>query len=129
MFLKYKTNPKPKDVILFKFPNKKNNKETREKWINIVSKLREDNWRVSDNSRICSQHFRPKDYGRQSEDKRKRTIGPRKLDRKLKLTAYTSIFPKFPLYMQTCPPNERSDRTSIEQRRESRQRYLRRVRT
>ena len=70
--LGYKTNPKPKDVILFKFPNEKTNKETREKWINIVTKLREDNWKVLDNSRICSQHFRPEDYGMQSEDKRKK---------------------------------------------------------
>ena len=51
--------------------------------------------------------------------KGKRTIGPSKLDRMLKLTAYPSIFPKLPSYMQTCPPKERSSRTSIEQRRES----------
>ena len=69
----YKSNPKPKDVKLH--PNVDTNKETRELWIKIVTKFRDDGWEVSKSSRVCSLHFRPEDFGKESVDKRSRTVG------------------------------------------------------
>lgn len=112
----YKSNPKPKDVKLHDFPNVDTNKETRELWIKIVTKLRDDSWKVSKSSRVCSLHFRPEDFGKESVDKRSRTGGHSALDKQLKGKAYPSSFPGLPSYFKTYPAKERSGRTSLVER-------------
>ena len=74
------SNPKPKDVYLFSFPNE--GTPTRAVWIKIIKGITE-NWTVSNSARVCSNHFRPEDFGKVSVDRRGRTTANSILSKKI----------------------------------------------
>ena len=104
----YASNPKPKHITLFRFPRDESMRQIR---IREIKKIRQD-WEVGANSRVCSNHFLPENFGKTSVDKKKRIATSKALDKMLNDNAYPCIFPDLPSYLGSPPLKERNPKTS-----------------
>ena len=77
-------------VQLHRFPKDVNLKQV---WISKLRRVVGDDWRCSDSSRVCSNHFLPTDYGRKDSNKWRKSKSPGKP--KLTREAVPSVFTTF----------------------------------
>ena len=110
----YATNKCAAKVSVFRFPQ---DQCLRDKWLRNIHTA---NHTITKHSRVCELHFRPDDFITETEDSHATRIKNReekmlKLKR-LKGTAYPSVFPNLPMYLTEKEKPIRGSKSSVSAR-------------